>query len=246
MLWRRFPGLVPKVVGVDDRRGWMLTEDFGTSPHAADPAGAVDAYVHMMPRFARLQRGLAGQTDRLLSASCPDHRLEVLPDLYGALVDHTDALTNAERRRLTALSGRFRALCARLRESGVPQTIVHQDLWRGNHTATAAGPLIYDWAESVVGHPFLSLDVVLRDVRSIAPGDVSAERRVTDAYLREWGDLRDAVSHRDAVPLASAPGVVSRALLCADALTSLPSSLAGLYAGTVAAQLRELLVPHRL
>ncbi|WP_171052874.1 phosphotransferase [Streptomyces marianii] len=246
LLSERFPKAVPNVLAVDERRGWMLTEDFGGIRHSANPAETVDAYVRMVPELARLQRGMAEQADALLATGCPDHRLEILPGLYDALVAEVDGLTVDERRQLVSLSARFRDHCARLAGSGVPHTIIHLDIWRGNYTFTDTGPLIFDWAESVLGHPFVSLDVVLRDVRSVAPSDLAAERQVADAYLREWADISGPVPLDEALQPASAPGIVSRALLWRDALATLRADRALPFAGTVAAQLRELLIlqPH--
>ncbi|WP_031509584.1 phosphotransferase [Streptomyces megasporus] len=241
LLSERFPTAVPRVLAVDTRQNWMLTEDFGTVSHSSSPAEAVDAYARMVPELARIQRGMADRADALLSAGCPDHRLKVLPGLYDELVSGTEGLSAAERRRLGGFSETFRSHCAQLAAFGIPQTIVHLDIWRGNHTLTNAGPLIFDWAESVLGHPFVSLDVVLRDLRSLVPGDSGAARRVTNAYLAAWDGAADAGRLAEAVRLASFPGIVSRALLWRDALTWLGANRARPYAATVAAQLRELL-----
>ena len=235
----RFPASIPRVLATDKKRHWMLTDDFGPV-HRPASAGAVEAYVRMVPQLAAIQRFTEGHTRELSAAGCPDHRTTRLPELLSELIEDDERLESAERHRLADYVPNFRDLCAELESAGVPDSLVHLDIWRGNFTDRATGPLLFDWAESVLGHPFISLDEALRDLRSAAPGDENAARRVTDAYLRQWSGLAPMEHLVRAARLAATAGIVSRALLWQDALKTLDPERARPYAGTVAAQLREL------
>lgn len=240
LLSDRFPAGIPRVLATDVKRHWMLTDDFGPV-HRPASAEAVEGYVRMVPQLAAIQRFTEDHTRALVAAGCPDHRTARLPELLAELIEDNERLESAERHRLADYVPYFRDLCAELESAGVPDSLVHLDIWRGNFIDRDTGPLLFDWAESVLGHPFISLDVALRDLRSAAPGDASAVRRVTDAYLRQWSDLVPMERLVRAARLAPTAGIVSRALLWQDALKALDPERARPYAGTVAAQLRELL-----
>ncbi|MDX3798905.1 phosphotransferase [Streptomyces sp. AK04-3B] len=244
LLSQRFPNTVAKVIAVDPHRNWMLTEDFGAQ-RMPGSTEITDAYMRVVPELARIQHGMAEETETLIAAGCPDHRLEILPDLYDELVHDAPGLTAAQRTRLGAASVVLRESCRRLAAVGLPRTLVHLDVWRGNCLFGGRGPLIFDWAESVLGHPLVSLDVVLRDLRAAAPDDPEAERRVTDAYLAAWADAGVRVGAPQTVTQAlegARPvGIVSRALTWRATLAGLSPDRARPYRDTVAAQLSELL-----
>ncbi|MBW5481284.1 aminoglycoside phosphotransferase family protein [Streptomyces bambusae] len=241
LLSDRFPANIPRVLAVDAERHWMLTDDFGGVQRTDSVGEAVEGCATMVPVLARIQREVIGDLPALRAAGCPDHRTLRLPELFAELLANTSSLGIKENRRLAEILPRFRGLCAELADLGVPDSLVHQDIWRGNHTFRNGTPLLFDWAESVIGHPFISLDVALRDLRSAAPGDDAAVRRVTDAYLRGWSRHARAGQLRRAARLAATAGIVSRALLWRSALHGLEPERARPYAGTVEAQLRELL-----
>ncbi|MFJ5226768.1 hypothetical protein [Streptomyces sp. NPDC088400] len=243
LLSRYFPVTVPRVLAIDADRHWMLTEDFGEMRRDRDAptSGIVDSFVRMVPRLAVIQHRTEKHTEALRKTGCPDHRPARLAEIYEELVAGTPDLDDGERRRLTAYSHAFRGICAELESYGVPETLVHLDIWRGNFTFREEEPLIFDWAESVLGHPFVSLDVALRDLRSAVPDDLPSVRRTRDSYLRLWRDHAPPERLAEAAELAATVGVVSRAALWRDALAGLDEARARPYAGTVAAQLRELL-----
>ncbi|MEV0134214.1 hypothetical protein AB0H83_37865 [Dactylosporangium sp. NPDC050688] len=145
------------------------------------------------------------------------------PISYGA----EPPLTGAEVARLRGGRGQVARACAALAATGLPDTVVHLDCWRGNLVVRDDAVLIADWAESAVGHPWLSLDVLLGDVRAVEP---AAEAAVADAYGAPAGTA----------PLTRLPALVSRALLWRSATRSLTGAARAAYAGTVTAHLRAL------
>ncbi|MFI6515437.1 phosphotransferase [Spirillospora sp. NPDC050679] len=241
-----FPGDVPEVVAADPERNWMLTADFATEGEFRDPGCVLREYPRMISVFTRIQVDSAPRVEELLATGCPDHRLEKLPDLYDELVSEPGdpqarGLTSDERRELRRLARDFRETCGLLAAHAVPETVVHADLWRGNFLVSAGRPLIFDWAESMVAHPFFSLMVVLQDVRALAPGDDRRPAQITDAYLRAWRHVAPESRLAEAARLAAAPALVSRALMWRNAIAGLDARHRSRYEGTVADQLRSLL-----
>ncbi|RAO04205.1 phosphotransferase [Micromonospora noduli] len=253
LLGERFPAQVPTVLAVDAERGWMLTEDFGPESEYADTAEIVEAYTQVMPVLARMQVALAADADKLVALGCPRRPAAVLPKLYEELLadtemlylDDPNGLGEDEYERLRKYVGEFTATTEQLAGAPIPETLVHGDAWRGNFLSPrpGAGPLIFDWAESSVGHPFLTLAVVYRDVRESVPAEEaeSAIVRIADAYLAEWTQFADESELREILRLSVTAGIVNRAIEWRNSVAELDPDRAMFYRYAVPVNLRRLL-----
>src|SRR4029453_5171887 len=90
---------------------------------------------------------------------------------------------------LGARVGEVEALVAELQESGIRESIQHDDLHDGQIFVREGHYRVLDWGDSCVSHPFHSLTVTLRAAAwklGLEPG--SAELlRMRDAYLEPFG-----------------------------------------------------------
>ncbi|WP_433204481.1 aminoglycoside phosphotransferase family protein [Dactylosporangium sp. CS-047395] len=151
-------------IAADPALGRLLLPDGG--PTLRDRPGE---FARALPRYAELQRALAPAADELAAAGVTDMRPARLPRL---LEEQTIALVPPVRRAW------FAEIAAALAESKVPASIDHADLHPGN--VFADGYRCYDWGDSVLGHPFGSMLVALRD---------DVDDRARDAYLEVFTDL---------------------------------------------------------
>ncbi|MCA1672766.1 MAG: aminoglycoside phosphotransferase family protein, partial [Actinobacteria bacterium] len=247
-----FPEHLPEVLAVCPGRHWMLTADFGPVPRLVDPAEVLAAYLAVAPCLAAIQRHAAQRCDFLLGVGCPDHRLGTLPALFEQLVEDASSvelagdrhLTVDERGQLRSLAAELTETCTALAQLGVPESICHLDIWRGNFCFRDGRPFVFDWAESAVAQPFVSLQLMLRDVRMAAPGDCDAERRVRDAYLTEWAGHSGRNQLVEAADRSADLATVSQALLLRDALAALEPHRRRPYQGAIADQLKDLIHRH--
>jgi hypothetical protein len=241
-----FPGAVPSVLAWDTRRRLMLTSDFGPVHRPEGAARIVSHFERVARQVALLQRDSAARTAEITATGCPAHPLDRLPGMFDDLITQASAeqgeLTREESLRLRRLAPGFARDCARLALLGLPETLVHHDLWRGNFRVDGDDVLLFDWADSVLTHPFLQLDVLLRDL-SDALGTTEAHGPVRDSYLAPWAGHRPAAELREGTALAAAVAPVSRALLMRDRLAEAPSHLRSRYRGAIAAPLRACLAP---
>src|SRR5205807_5814972 len=181
---------LPTILAMDAARGWMLTRDFGGRPleeGGPEEAGAVR-------RFAEIQVEASAGVPRWLELGCPDRRLERMPALQAALLaddaalqpEERDGLTKTEIRRLRELAPRFREMWKELRAYAVPPSIVQQDFRHGNVLMTDAGPLFFDWSDTVVSHPFFSATRYLQSLPMSNEQEQERGRRIRDAYMEPW------------------------------------------------------------
>jgi Ser/Thr protein kinase RdoA (MazF antagonist) len=64
--------------------------------------------------------------------------------------------------RWDEIQARVAPLRARLDAPSVPDSVQHDDLHGGNILISDAGPIVFDWGDSCISHPFMTLTVTFR------------------------------------------------------------------------------------
>ncbi len=251
--WRTPMLLSPLAVEPD--RSWMLLPDGGTRLRDRLDGGAgVDDWLRILPAYASLQRLLAPRAAELIDLGVPDLRPTAMPALLRRLVDDPAAgLGDPDRTRLHSLFPAYAEWCASLAASGIEPSLQHDDLHDGNVFVGRAddaaadgttGDRIFDWGDAVVAHPFGTL---LATLRSIANRDATLGRtellRLRDAYLEPWTAGRSRAALVETVGTALRVGAVGRAFAWERALSGVPPTTHGEYAGAVGEWLLELFEP---
>ena len=175
-LERLFPGRVPTVLAFDAGRGWLLLDEFrGRSIPKGDPA-----WLEVVRSYAAMQIECTPLASELLATGFADRRLEVFQAQIARLFRGSGTvLTWEERGRLTELEAGILASLDELYGFGLPETLVHGDLHFGNVVETVDGPLLFDWTDAAVAHPFLDLFTLL-------DFDLDSDGAVRQSYLEPW------------------------------------------------------------
>ena len=184
------PGRVTQVVDVDPERGWFLMRDGGTRlRELVETPADLHHWERVLPEYARLQLEVAAHADELLALGTPDERLAVLPQLFLELLEsRPPGLSEDEHRQALDAVPRLEEICLALAEDGLPETIQHDDLHDGQVFVRDGNYLVFDWGDSCVAHPLLSLTVILRSTAwrlGLEPGGPEL-RRLRDAYLEPF------------------------------------------------------------
>jgi len=201
-LARRFPRRTPEVIAADATRGYMLLAGFGGRP--LSEVADLDAWVSAYAALGRMQVELVDRIDDLARLGVPFHTpAEILPRIGSMLGDDRrlrvglpNGLDPRQVERLRAAEPGIAAACERLATGPIPLSLDHGDFWPGNIQWAGAGPLIFDWSDATLTHPFFSLVMAADEVDAALPHVAGPGRQVIDAYLREWtayaplGELR--------------------------------------------------------
>lgn len=212
---REFPSLAPELIARHPAEPWMLLGDGGVKLREARSGDdLMDTWVRLLPRYAELQRALAGRVDELRAAGVPDRRLDHLPDLLRAILADERAAQPVARARIRALLPAIERSCAELAATGIGPSIEHADLHDNNVLVRGRGVTIIDWGDAGVTHPFLSLFVTFRfAVQGLGVGwDATEIRRLRDAYLEGWSEVAPRRTLERAADRAVALGSISGAL----------------------------------
>jgi hypothetical protein len=199
-----YPEATPPVLAADESGSRLLLAHAGEMP-----GGDLAAAARMLRQLAALQRATAGRDDEMLALGCLDRRLPALVEHARAviadddvlLVGEPDGLTVAEVAELRALAPAFWDACARLDEFRLPATLVHGDLHMGNVVERDGQPVILDWSDGAIGHPFIDAHpaYLVEHGRKLSHEEWEGLR---DAYLEGWSDLLPLERLREAFALA--------------------------------------------
>jgi aminoglycoside phosphotransferase (APT) family kinase protein len=190
ILGARFPLAVPELVAVDEERHWMLMRDGGEQlSRVIERERRLEHWLDVLPLYAELQIAAAADADQLIARGAPDRGLTILATQYAQLVDRVEGLADLERAALRALVPHATALCDELASLGLPSTIQHDDLHDNNVLTRDGQYVVFDWGDSCVTHPFLTMSVTLEGVIAWGIDDVENSAHLgpfRDAYLEPF------------------------------------------------------------
>jgi Phosphotransferase enzyme family len=235
-LWlaHRRPDVIPSVLCIDIERAWLLMRDAGTPlrEHIGDPPDPT-LWDELLPLYAELQIELCASVEDLLALEVPDKRTEQLAPGYGDLLSRWPSTATAPSQ------GQIDALVAGVGDT-VPPSIAHEEFQDHNILLRGEDPVLIDWAEAAVEHPFCGLVNTFRglvDRWGLEPG-AHELLRLRDAYLEPWTRFAPLPELIAVFELAYPLGMVCRAMTWDRLLTKLSESERAEYAGFVPAWLQ--------
>jgi hypothetical protein len=204
LLARERPDIVPPLLAVDLDRGWMLMADAGERlREVIERERSLRRWLDVLPLYAGVQIDIAPHVDELLALGTPDHRLAALPAKAAEIPELREDLPAIED------------LARRLAAHGIPETIQHDDFHDAQVFLRDGRPLIFDWGDACVAHPFLSMSVALEGVIAWGVDDVEDSEPLgpyRDAYLEPFERYAPRAELEDALDLALRLGWVCRVL----------------------------------
>lgn len=192
------PGLVPPVIAADQAGGRLLLAHVAgpSLTEVDDPA----AWTATMARLAETQRVLAAERRRLSVAGVVVAPVASLADEVPTLIGDADllrvgqpgGLTESGLEHLMTHADMITDACGLMATSSVPDSLDHGDLGATQVIIGEMGPVIFDWSDASVTHPFLSLESFVSGSSMQRAPDRAT---LTDAYLGAWsGALEDGAA----------------------------------------------------
>ena len=248
--WR--PDTIPVVLAADLERGWLLLADAGVRLRellAEDRDWR--RWRRVLRVYADLQLEASAHVEELLALGVPDRRPAALPAALARLVEDRDTLrvglpdglTADEYARLLTIGPLLAEQAARLEALGVPPSIDHCDFHDGNVFLHGDRPVLIDWGDACVAHPFSSLLVAMRGIEHALGLDQRSPElaELRDLYLEPWRGFAPPAALRDALALARWLAMLIRALTWQRVVAPLSAVERTEYADAVPGWLRELI-----
>jgi phosphotransferase family enzyme len=192
-LSRQFPAFLPEMIAEhNDSCGWLSEEVPGIHPDDASPGST---WIAAATGLAELQIASMGQTLHLGEAGCRDVRACALVDLvdpfFGVIADLMEMQPNPAPPRLSnaqlvELKSVLLDAIAYIAKLDIPSSLAHLDLNTGNILVSKDRVVFLDWASACIGSPFLSLEYLLEQLRTLRPSEQRLQRQVQTAYTEKW------------------------------------------------------------
>jgi len=200
-----FPNNVAEVITADYQDGWMLMKEFKAkylSDLESEELQRKKAAI-IAKKLAEMQIELAKDIEKwhklntvYLSNSNIYEEFKLLLNNQYLLKSCRDPISDADIQILKDHLPVLKAKLDRLDEYKISYSIVHEDFREGNIAVGGNRIIFYDWADTVISHPFFSINIYL--VFMGTPGNVykydntfshpedSYRKLVRDAYLKPF------------------------------------------------------------
>jgi hypothetical protein len=190
-MFQQFPQHTPDVTAVEANEHWMLLKEMG----GPEPESKED-WELVLRTLNRIQNQCTKNLDELLQFGVKDCRLAKLPDLMAPIIAELEqpemrAFYEVTEEEAKVLTGRLRTLpelCAQLAACGIPDTLMHGDLWGPNVVLrdkfSGKSPIIFDWTDSSISHPMLDIFCLLW-----AEKDDAKRRGELEAHTNVWSEI---------------------------------------------------------
>jgi hypothetical protein len=185
-LYQNHPSYVPVIVKVEPEQRWYLMEELH-----GDLLGKTD---HIAPwrqallRLATIQKKSILHRSELKKLKCPvrpvskvikNYLEKSLSDLY-----NNKEIDSETYNKLITSFPIVLSMCDLLETSKIPLALEHGDFFGGNIITHNNNPIIYDWSDCTLSHPFLSTIVFLEEVEQLFSDEIA--KSLLYGYLGEW------------------------------------------------------------
>ncbi len=179
----RFPEVSPGLVAVEPDEGWMIMEDLGDV--TLSKTDSAELWRETMRTIARVQQGYAGRPAALEAMNLERRTLrDIVESLAYWLEDPScsglrmfQSENDAALARLRPSLDEVSAMARQLDGLGLPPTLEHGDLDATNVFIRDGAPVLMDWSDACVSHPFFT---------PLTPAQARRYPQFVEAYLREW------------------------------------------------------------
>ena len=201
---------ITKVIAVNEQLSCFLMKDAGEPlRNLLKENFKIDLLINALKTCASIQIKCIDYVDQLCGLGINDWRLEKLPFLYQDLVQKeemlkADGLTLSEIKILYQSAPKMHALCRKLSEYGIPETLEHGDFQDNNMLISRDSLTLSDWGDASISHPFFSLSSALNSSKrnhhfqDDDPRYISAQ----NAYLDQWREYGTETELLEAFKLA--------------------------------------------
>jgi thiamine kinase-like enzyme len=192
-LCSELPAHMPRILGTKPEwHAWVALEADGVPLSQTNDFGSWRQAVHDLAAMQKESRDLTGELLRLGARDMRTNSLDSQIERFLLMARELMAYQVQEQpRRLTdaefsLLEEDLRRAFATLLRDSTPDSVLHLDLHPDNVIASNAKTVFLDWAETAVGHPFLSFAYFLEHFRrQFADSDRGLENLIRE-YLGVW------------------------------------------------------------
>ncbi len=219
-LARQFPQYLPAIrLAVPGWNAWVAEEVAGVAlSEARDP----DAWENALAALAIMQRATTGSTADLFLAGAVDWTASRLLSLLDAFFAEAKRAMQAQTstrvatltpQELLRLKDSLQSMLTETIARGIPETLLHGDIGHGNVIISPRGPVFLDWAETHIGHPFISSEHLLADLERTCCLSRNRKLALRLHYAKHWAEYIGSKELNRVVAIAPALAAFAYAVI---------------------------------
>ncbi|WP_343785117.1 phosphotransferase [Alkalibacillus silvisoli] len=182
-------GLVPTVIYVNPDNNEYIMEELkgGLLGYSND----INHWRDALTNLAAIQKQSINQISELRKMGCPTYSVSqttqgLLEVSLGELKEVGNFSNNTYSNLISTLSTVYK-FCNELETSKIPYALEHGDYFGGNIIVQGDQPIIYDWSDCTISHPFLSATVIVDELEETFSSNIG--ECLLEEYLSEWNDF---------------------------------------------------------
>ncbi len=246
---------IPQVIARNDELHCFLMSSVGNNAlrHLFKRRVNLSLLSQGILNYTNIQRSVENNIQALLNLGIQDWRLERFPALYLQLIEQEQLLQDdgLSKQDLDHLQKRYPvcvSLCEALAKYNIPETLNHCDFHENNMLldSKSASINIIDWGETVISHPFFSLNGCLWNMtffNALEEKD-DAFKQLQSQSVSPWLNLHDEDALLMALGIANQLTGVFAALgyqMMYEATQNLPRTVQQEHPGSIAGCLRSFI-----
>jgi hypothetical protein len=223
-LARRFPAYLPKILlTIPEWNGWVMEHAEGVP---LNETTAIAPCKLALTALARMQEEISWDARSLSALGASDWTARRIRSLSEPFFEEAQramqAQTSAKSRPMTTnelcrLEKDVQSALLEWMNAALPDTLLHGDIGHGNILATSKGPVFLDWAETSLGHPFLSAEHLVADLARSNPVFAGEQDDLRRHYASHWKTYLPPAELEKVRALAPAIGAFAYAVFAWDA-----------------------------
>jgi len=223
-LTRRFPAYLPRQVAtMPEWNGWVMEDVEGVALNVSE---SIYHGEQALTALGVMQKDVANDIATLTAMGAKDWTCARIASLLEPFFSDAQcamqAQTSTKARlfsgsELCQLKQDIKSALDEFMNCGIPETLVHGDIGHGNIIATSRGPVFLDWAETYIGHPFLSSEHLLADLTRSSSIFAGAQARLRSHYADHWKPYARPAELEDIAALGPAIAAFAYAVIAWEA-----------------------------
>ncbi|MDE5413307.1 phosphotransferase [Alkalihalobacterium chitinilyticum] len=185
-LFQNHPSDVPEIINIEVEKKWYVMK--AIRGPLLGRTKKMEYWKQSILRLADIQKHSALHRNELEKLKCPIRPIpNILQDyLDGSLqqLANKNEISSETYNKLITSAPIILEKSRSLISTKVPLSLDHGDFFGGNIIVQNGKPIIYDWSDCSLSHPFLSIVVFLEEVEHLFSQKISLT--LLDEYLNKW------------------------------------------------------------
>ncbi|MGM7684041.1 phosphotransferase [Cytobacillus sp. Hm23] len=184
-LYQHHPSCVPSIHSVDSKRRWYIMQEL-TGP-LLGKTNNMHHWQGALLKLAEIQKKSIENINKI-KHMCPIRPISKVIQTYMRpslnTLYNSNNISNEIYNQFIESIPAIINICDLLEQSHIPHAIDHGDFFGGNIIVHGNIPIIYDWSDCTLSHPFLSITTFLEEVEHFFSKEHATY--LLDLYLAEW------------------------------------------------------------